>query len=237
MRTRYDRQLADLRERTLQLGSLVNENILRTARALRSLDWAAAEDLVAADRTVNDLRFGLRRDGLTLIARQAPLARDLRLIETAIEFADELERIHDHVKGAALLILRRQPTSPLPDVAEWTATMADLTHNMLNQALKAYADDDQALARQVVTMDDAVDQHYRDVYTAVMAYFGAHNTGIHEANDLQFLARNFERMADRVSNLCEWVVYDRTGQYEEFDVEQEAPPPYGRAPESPDDER
>jgi phosphate transport system protein len=224
MRALFDKALVDLKERTLLLGGRVQTGILLAPQSLEQGDRALATQLIQMDASVNEQRLAIRQDCLRLIAQQQPAAGDLRRIETMIELADELERIHDHVKGFALLSLRAEAETTLPEVMRLIEAMARRAFDMLARALQAFADGDAAQATGIEAMDEEVDALYEQVYREVMQYMATHSVGIEGVNDLQWAARNLERIADRVSNICEWVVYDATGQYLELDTEQEAPP-------------
>jgi phosphate transport system protein len=162
-------------------------------------------------------------DALTLIARQQPMAGDMRLIASVLEITGELERINDYSKGIARNSLMIGAVS-VPDVISDMPEMAAKTSDMLQRALEAHVGRDAELARSIPSDDDEIDALFNKIYRQILAYV-ADNPGSYElVNYLEWALHNLERAADRVTNICEWVVYNVTGQYVEMDSEFEAPP-------------
>ncbi len=225
LRNTFDRELRRLKDEILSLGSEVEENLLKSVDALVSRNELQAQRLIQADALVNEKRIRIGLDALTLIATQQPIAGDMRVIAAILEIVGELERIHDYVKGIGRITLMlgdapnldRALMSDFPEMAEKT------TH-MLHQALTAFADRDAFLAREVPKEDDLVDTMYKQTYQRVIRSVIAKPTSIEEANLLEWALHNIERSADRVTNICEWVVYMVEGKYLEMDTEMEAPP-------------
>ena len=165
-------------------------------------------------------------EALTLIATQQPMAGDMRLTAAAIEISGELERINDYVKGIARITLMIGP-EPLPDAMDGLPLMAQKTKDMLHKALDAASRNDADLARTIPAEDDEVDELFNETYRRLVTFVGENPDKIELANHLEWAAHNLERAADRVTNICEWVVYITTGEYIEMDSELEAPPPQG----------
>lgn len=222
LRATFDRELRRLHDRILSLGSEVENNIVEATEVLMRRDQIAAQRLIAADRDVNRQRIAIMNDALTLIATQQPMAGDLRLIASVLELTGELERINDYVKGIARISLMLGP-GPTPEVLGQLPLMAEKTRDMLHRALDAASNRDAELARQIPQEDDEIDALFIEVYHQLVEYVVAGGS-VETANRLEWAAHNLERAADRVTNICEWVVYNVTGQYVEMDSELEAPP-------------
>lgn len=224
VRARFERELQQLQDRMLALGSQVGNNIVEAVRTLLDNDVPSARNLIAGDEEVNRERIAIMNDALMLIATQQPMAGDMRLIASVLEITGELERINDYVKGIARITTMVGPDA-IPDALDVLPLMAAKTRDMLHAALEAASRRDADLARQIPDGDDEVDKLFNKVYSELVAYVIQHPGSIDRANQLEWAAHNLERAADRVTNICEWVVYMTTGDYIEMDSELEAPPP------------
>jgi phosphate transport system protein len=222
-RESFDRELTALSAKILSLGSIVGENILRSVQALRDRNLSVSRQMIDFDEWVNTQRIEIIMGCLTLIATQQPTGPDMRALATMIEIAGELERIHDYVKGIGKISLQLGENL-LPDpVTEMLPEMAAISQEMLQQALEAFAANDATAARQIPLRDDEVDDLYRRISRALALRVTAENASYEHANLLQWSVHNLERAADRVTNICEWIVYKAVGKYVEFDSEFEAP--------------
>jgi len=223
IRGTFERELRDLQDRLLALGSEVGENIVKAVNVLHQRDLIGARRLIDADKEVNRKRIEIMTDALVLIATQQPMAGDMRLIASIIEITGELERINDYSKGIAKNSLLIGAVS-LPDVIGHMPEMASKTQLMLRDALEASSRRDADLARAIPQADDEIDALFNLTYRDLLTYV-ADNPGSYELiNYLEWALHNLERAADRVINICEWVVYNVTGEYIEMDSEFEAPP-------------
>lgn len=223
IRGTFDRELQDLQDRLLALGSEVGENIVKAVDVLERRDSIGAQRLIAADEDVNRKRIEIMTDALVLIATQQPMAGDMRFIASIIEITGELERINDYSKGIAknsLLI----GSMPLPDVIGHMPEMASKTRVMLRRALEASSRRDAELARAIPEADDEIDALFNKTYRGLLTYVADNPGSYGLINYLEWALHNLERAADRVTNICEWVVYNVTGEYVEMDSEFEAPP-------------
>jgi len=225
IRATFERELRDLQDRLLALGSEVGENIVKAVNVLNQRDQVGARRLIDADKDVNRKRIAIMTDALVLIATQQPMAGDMRLIASIIEITGELERINDYSKGIAKNSLLIGAVS-LPDVIGHMPEMASKTQTMLRRALEASSRRDASLARVIPQADDEIDALFNLTYRDLLT-FVADNPGSYELiNYLEWALHNLERAADRVTNICEWVVYNVTGEYIEMDSEFEAPPSF-----------
>ncbi len=224
-REHFDRDLEGLKASVLVLGSEVEHNLGAVADALIQRDAEQAQRLIDFDNHVNSQRIKLMMNGLMLIATQQPMASDMRFIAAVIEIAGELERIHDYVKGIAKTSLQLGPEGELlPNFAEDFPEMAKFAQDMLSEAMMAFSEKDDALARSLVLADDQVDALFIKLYSDILSYVTTSPDQIAHANQLEWTIHNMERAADRVTNISEWIVYMVSGDYSEFDSEFEAPP-------------
>ncbi|HYI14123.1 MAG TPA: phosphate signaling complex protein PhoU [Thermomicrobiales bacterium] len=214
-RTAFTQNLQDLQDGVLTLGSMVEKAIGRAVESLRSQDVVLAQQVVDEDARINDARWELEEAAINLMATQAPMARDLRRIAAVMHIVTELERMADHAEGIAVLTLRTadEPLlKPLVDIPR----MADLARELLVEALDTYTEMDAERARQVARRDDEVDRLYEQVYRELLTFMISDPKTITRATHLLWVAHNVERIADRVTNICERVVFVVTGQIEEM---------------------
>jgi phosphate transport system protein len=223
LREYFDRELDQLDEKILRLGNAVEENIVFAVAALQKRDMDASRRLIEFDEWINEQRIEIMMGCFTLIATQQPTGPDMRSLAATISIAGELERIHDYVKGIGKISLTLGERSLLDQVVEPLLRMAEVTSGMLGQALAAFAAKDADLARSLPVQDDEVDALYTEISHTLAMTVTEENITYEKANLVQWAVHNLERSADRVINICEWVVYKATGKYVELDSEYEAP--------------
>jgi len=220
-RVTFEQELVRLQDDVLSLGSMVEQNIVDSVTALKMRDLAGSHRLIAADRAINQVRYAIEGEALILIATQQPMAGDMRMLAAILEIAGELERIGDYAKGIARinLMIGEQPlVKPLIDLP----AMAQKVRNLLHQALQAFAQQDVEAARAIPAGDDEIDALYRQIYRELLTHILTDPRVIEQANQLLWVAHNLERAADRVTNLCERVVYTVTGELVELGVDDSA---------------
>jgi phosphate transport system protein len=216
-RETFDSELIKLRDDVLILGSMTEKAILCSIEALKRRDQEAARQIIADDLKINCKRFEIEEECIQLMATQQPMAGDLRTIVAVLHIVVDLERMADHAEGIAritLLIGDEPLLKPLIDVPR----MAEKGVDMLRRSLQAFVNRDAEAARRICGEDDKVDALYDQVYRELLTYMLADPTTINRATHLLWAAHNLERIADRVTNICERVVYMVTGQMEEMNV-------------------
>ncbi len=216
-RETLDNKIQGLLDDLLALGSIVEGAILDSVKALKERDLELAKKIYDGDKKVNKRRYKIERSTVTVIATQQPMASDLRILASIIEVAGEIERMGDYAKGIALITTRlgnEPPVKPLIDVPK----MADLTADMLHRALGAFVEADVETALEIPKEDDKVDNLYNLVYRELLDYMMADPDTIDRATLLLWVAHNLERVADRVTNICERTRYVATGKLKDIDV-------------------
>ena len=218
-RKSFDQELTRLQREVLSLSQTVETALIQAVQALMNQDGQTSNTLIAADRVINERRFAIESDALTLIATQQPLAGDLRTIFTTVEIASELERIADYAKGIAKvnLMIDEQPLlEPCAHFPEVAAKVRD----MLQDALLAFLNRDAALARSMPEREREVDALHNQVHRELLALIVTDPSTSDRATCLFWVVHNLERAADRVLNICERVVFNVTGEMVEMDVEE-----------------
>jgi phosphate transport system protein len=217
VRVEFSHELESLRGAVVAMSSMVDKAISRAIEALTRQDVRMAQEIIVADRAVNRQRWAIEEDALHLIATQAPMAGDLRTIAAAIHIVTDLERMGDHAAGIAKIVVdtASEPLlKPLVDIPR----MAEISRRMLNDAITAYIEADAEAARRIAVVDDEVDVLYEQVYRELLTYMMADPSTINRATRLLWVAHNVERIADRVTNICERVVFADTGELTEINV-------------------
>jgi len=215
IRKTFENELQQVKDEILVLGSMVETSILDTVEALKKRDMDAARKILEADREINKKRFEIEGQLMILIATQQPMAHDLRLLASSMEIISELERMGDYAKGIANINIRMGDSpllKPLIDVPR----MAQKGVDMLHRALTAFVDEDVEAARAIPIEDDEVDALYNQVYRELMTFVITDPKTIERANWLLWVTHNLERVADRVTNICERTIFIATGEMEEI---------------------
>jgi phosphate transport system protein len=215
IRTAFDTELHRLEDDVLIMGSMVEKAIERSIEALKKRDLELAQQIMADDIHINNKRFEIEDKCIHLIATQQPMAGDLRLIVTVLNIITELERMGDYAVGTAkicLLIGDEPPLKPLIDIPR----MAQKAIDMLHRSLEAFINGDAEAAKQICAEDDEVDALYDQVYRELITYMLEDPRTITRATRLTWVGHNLERIADRVTNICERVVFNVTGKMEEI---------------------
>jgi phosphate transport system protein len=215
-RESFDRYQKELLDEVLVLGSMVEQAILQSVDALKKRDIHASEQLYRNDEIINHRRYQIENQTLTLIATQQPMARDLRFLAAILEVITELERIGDYAKGISRINMTLEEdvvNGPFQDLG----LMADLGLDMLHRALTAFVNRDVESARKIPAEDDEIDALYNHIYRQLTNQMIKDPSFIDTANHLVWAAHNLERMADRVTNICERIVFIVTGEMRELD--------------------
>jgi phosphate transport system protein len=215
IRTTFHKKLKAIQDDVLVMGSMVEKAIGRSIDALKERDLERAHQIIREDQAVNEQRFKIEENCIRLIATQQPMASDLRTIVGVLNIVTELERIGDHAEGTARIVIMigdEPPLKPLIDLPR----MAVQTMDMLNRSLDAFVKRDVDAARRIAAEDDQVDQLYDQVFRELLTFMAEDPKTITRATRLIWVAHNLERSADRVTNICERVVYVVTGKMEEI---------------------
>jgi phosphate transport system protein len=214
-RENFQADLHKLQDEVLTLGGMVDDALKNAVDALKQRNMIRARRLVKDDELINAKRFAIEEKTLTLIATQQPMAGDMRTLAAVLEIVTELERIGDYAKGIAninLMIGEGELIKPLIDIPR----MADKARDMLRRALDAFVKRDVELARAIPAEDDIVDDLYNQVYRELLTLIMSNPHNMDQATYLLWAAHNLERTADRVSNICERVVFTVTGEIQEL---------------------
>jgi phosphate transport system protein len=231
-RSILDNELTDLNTSVLQMASMVDAAIGKAVDALTNSNMALANEVVAGDVEINQLRFKIEEKAYVILATQQPAARDLRTVIAAIHFAIELERIGDHAAGIARIVTRLEGVpistenivrSESVEAGEGVVPQLNLSRlpkmskrarDMLARAIDAFVNRDVEKAYAIVKRDQKIDRHYRKFFAEAMASMNTQSIA-ELPTYLLWIAHDLERIGDRATNLAERVVFMVTGQYTE----------------------
>jgi phosphate transport system protein len=196
---------------------MVEKAIYRSMEALKNRDLDLAKKVISDDSEIDRMRFDIEEKCIKLIVTQQPVASDLRIIVAVLNIIIDLERIGDHAEGIAkiaVMIGNEPPLKPLIDLPR----MAQKTADMLRRSLDAFVNRDADAARQISKEDDEIDALYDQVFRELLIFMAEDSKTITRATRLIWAGHNLERSADRVTNICERVVFVVTGKMEEIGV-------------------
>ena len=225
----FDQGLDDLHLDLLNMGSLVEESIDNTIYALKKQDAELARKILVNDDVIDDFEKKIEKKCMNLIARQQPLAKDLRTISTALKIITDMERIADASADIAEITIRmsgKKYIKPLIDIPK----MAELAKIMVKKSIDAYVKQDIKLAEEVCASDDEVDVLFNKIILDLVNLMKNDPGTVEQGIDLMFIAKYLERMGDHATNIGEWVVFNVTGEHDHlarlFHKESAHVPPY-----------
>ena len=215
VRERYLENLKELRKETLRMGVLVEEALRKSVTSLVEQDNEQAAKVVKDDEAINAMELDIEDRSTVLIAKEQPVASDLRNVITGLKIVTQLERMGDHAVHIAKTTLRlagQTYMKPLIDIPR----MGEVCVKMAREVLTAFMNDDADKARMVATMDEEVDDLHAQVQRELFTHMMEDTSKITQAIQLLFVSRYLERFADHITNISEWIIYGQTGAHVEL---------------------
>ena len=216
-REQFQRQIAALQDGVIEMGSMVERAVDRAMQALMDRDVACARSVIEDDKDINAVGYHLQNACISLLAQQAPMAGDLRVIVSVTAIMSDLERMGDHAEGIGRIVVMMQDeplVKPLIDLP----IMASRAKEMLRNSIQAFVDQDTDAAYRVGAADDEVDKLYDQIYADLIQIMVGDPSTIEPSTHLLWVAHNLERIADRATNIAERTVYSATGMLPQMDV-------------------
>lgn len=214
-REQFHQELREIEESVVQMASLVEGQLARAMQALIRRDTRLAIDVISGDAIVNEMQRSIRSRSISVMARQAPVARDLRELTTVQLLINELERMADHALGIAKQA-QRIAGHDLPPAAGDLELMARLDGEQIRNVVQAFVDVNVQAARDICSKDDEIDHLYRQVFAQLLELMRTDPAQVPVATSLLFVAHDLERIGDRVTNIGEDIIYMVTGEIEEL---------------------
>ncbi len=216
-RKTFRENMKALEKEIISQGEMVNEALYRSVESLKNLDVAKAEKVIKDDRLINRKRWDIEEQCINLLATQQPVATDLRELIAVLSISTDLERMGDHAEGIAKIAIMHGDNpliKPLVDIPR----MAEKASDMLTRSSEAFINKDAETAKSICEEDDEVDALYDQTYRELLSFMTEDPTKITRATYLLWAAHNLERIADRVTNICERIVFLVTGSMEKVKV-------------------
>ena len=212
MRSKFDQDLEKLNFELTEMGNLIESSIEATVTALKTQDVELAGRVIAGDKEVNDMERAIEDLCLKLILRQQPVARDLRLISSALKMITDMERIGDQSADISEITIRLADQTYLKELVH-IPQMADATIKMVRDSIDAFVRRDIELAKKVIYYDDIVDDLFNVIKDELIGYIKAGTGSSEQAIDLMMIAKYFERIGDHAQNIAEWVYFAIAGDH------------------------
>lgn len=216
----FSQKIQNIKDEVLLLGSMVEDAVIKSVQSLKTRNIKQAKRIYQHDIELNDKRFSIENAILIVIATQQPMARDLRQLASMLDVISELERMGDYAKGIAKVAVKLENEDLKIPIRE-IETMSELSISMLHNALTAFINEDASTASKIPYDDDAVDRLYEDIYHQAVDLMMADPKNVDNANLIMWVGHNLERLADRVTNICERTVFVATGELMELEVDEE----------------
>ncbi len=217
MSAEFKKGFQEIQDKVLKMGDMVTREISRSIEALKARNLKMAHQIIADDDKIDELRFTIEDKCIELMGMPKLTIADRRIIVAVLSISTELERIGDYAGGIAKIVVMigdEPPLKPLIDIPR----MGELIVEMINESLKSFVEHNVDLAKHVITMDSSVDGLYDQVFRELLTFMMVDPKTINRATRLIWVAHNLERAADRVTNICERVVFTVTGKMEELEV-------------------
>lgn len=210
-RKTFSQEMQDVKDEILLLSSMVEQAVMDSVTALKDNDLERARQIVSDDLLINRKRFEIEYSIMVLIATQQPIAHDLRLLASCLDICTELERMGDYAKEIANINIRSEGLG-LPYILKDMYSMAEKAVDVLHRAMTAFATEDLETADDIRQEDDIIDECYSRLYHDAVQHVLGDPRNIERANYVIWAAHNLERLGDRVTNICERVIYIVRGE-------------------------
>lgn len=211
-RNYFDKELQDLHLLMLKMCTVVEEALNNSVHALKHQDIAMAQSVIDGDDVIDDMEAQIEDKCLKLIALQAPMAKDLRFIATAMKIITDLERIADHAVDISKITKRLANEKYIKELID-IPRMGEITTRMVKESIDAYVKQDAEKAKIVAKMDDEVDAIHKQIFRELLLIMMEDPKKINQATNFLFVSKSLERIGDYVTNICEKIIYAVTSEH------------------------
>lgn len=212
-RRSFDSDLELLNVEMIKMSAMVEHAIENTITAFKNQDERLAQAIIAGDRDINEAEKQIEAKCLSLILRQQPVAKDLRSVSTALKMVTDIERIGDHAADIAE-ILQNMRGEHIFEMVEHIPAMANVAIEMVHNAVKAFVEQDLGLVKSVTEEDDVMDELFDKTKSEVVEILKQNGSDLDLGVDFLMISKYFERIGDHAVNICEWVEFGITGEYQ-----------------------
>lgn len=210
MRANFVNKLSELNKKLLSMAAMTEQIIAMSIKSLEEQDTKLARETVEFDAKINEAEREVERICLNLLLQQPVFAEDLRRVSAALKMITDIERVGDQSADIADLniqLIKKKQTWDLTDISE----MARAATQMVNDAIDAYVNNDEELAKKVISSDDKIDELFVKTKDKIIDEIAADKANGEKAIDTLMVAKYFERIGDHAVNIAEWVVFSVTG--------------------------
>ena len=211
-RNYFDKELHELHLLMLKMCTEVEEALINTVYALKNQDINLAQSVIDGDDIIDDMEYIIEERCLKLIALQAPMAKDLRFIATALKIITDLERIADHAVDISKITIRLADETYIKELID-IPRMGEITTRMIKESIDAYVNQDAEKAREVAKIDDEVDALHKQIFRELLLIMMEDPKKIGQATSFLFVSKSLERIGDYVTNICEKIIYAVTSEH------------------------
>lgn len=211
-RNYFDKELQELHLLMLKMCTIVEEALNNSVHALKHQDIAMAQSVIDGDDVIDDMESAIEDKCLKLIALQAPMAKDLRFIATAMKIITDLERIADHAVDISKITVRLSNEKYIKELID-IPRMGEITTKMVKESIDAYVRQDAERAKEVAKLDDEVDAIHKQIFRELLLIMMEDPKKINQATSFLFVSKSLERIGDYVTNICEKIIYAVTSEH------------------------
>ena len=214
-RHNFDTELEALNNELIRMSLLTEKAIESSIHAFDSADKELAREVIAKDREINDMEKLIEAKCLSLILRQQPVARDLRVVSTALKMVTDVERIGDHAADIAEIVIHMDDAHGF-ELARHIPEMASAAKHMVHDAVEAFVNSNIENAKKVMQADDKVDELFNKVKNDIIEILKTEEKNYDVVIDILMISKYLERIGDHAVNICEWIEFNQTGEYKNF---------------------
>ncbi|HEP1463544.1 phosphate signaling complex protein PhoU [Streptococcus pyogenes] len=212
LRTKFEEELDKLHNQFYSMGTEVLAQINKTVRAFVSHDRELAKEVIEEDDTINNFETKLEKKSLEIIALQQPVSNDLRMVITVLKASSDIERMGDHAASIAKATIRMKGEERIPVVEEQINLMGKAVKQMVEEALNAYINADDTKAYEIAASDEIIDQYFRNIQTLAVEEIRKSPDAVFAGKEYFQVLMYLERIGDYARNICEWIIYLKTGK-------------------------
>lgn len=214
-RIMFEQELEVLKNKVAEMGERAILSYDRLLYAVKAMDRETMRQLLDNDRQMIDMLRSIEARCLTLLTRQQPVARDLRVVSASLKVVTDIERIGDHVSDMAELFLRMEGGTDFMHEEPVVTEMMNETREMLHMAVEAFVQGNTDLARKVIDRDDVVDDYFNRVKDGMMEAIRSHTPFAEREVDKLMIGKYLEKIGDHAVNMGEWAIFQKTGDIQD----------------------
>ncbi|MGN1318906.1 MAG: phosphate signaling complex protein PhoU [Lachnospirales bacterium] len=212
MRANFEKALEELNVELIKMGAVVEEAIKQAVCALKDHNVKLAGEIIESDRVIDDMEKDIEAKCLSLILKQQPVAKDLRVVSKALKMVTDMERIGDQASEIAELVTELDESTIFTAI-EHIPKMTEVSIGMVHGAITAFVNRDVEKAKEIAKKDDIVDELFTKVKKDISELLKESPDNADLSINFLMIAKYFERIADHAENICEWVEFGETGEY------------------------